>query len=84
LSNPEQWEGWHDARVPYEPLTDAERVATALRAELADVASGTRLPSVRELASRFGVSSTSVTRALATLKAEGLVVSRQGLGTYRA
>jgi DNA-binding GntR family transcriptional regulator len=72
------------ARVPYVPTTPAEHVAATLRAELADAPSGERLPSVRDLAERFAVSATTVTRALAVLRDEGLLVSRQGYGTFRA
>src|SRR3954471_2227203 len=45
---------------------------------------GTRLPSVHELAQRFGVSRTVVREALAQLRAEGLVVAKQGSGVFVA
>lgn len=44
---------------------------------------GTRIPSHRELVSRFGVSATTVSRSLALLTQRGLVTSRPGAGTYR-
>ena len=45
---------------------------------------GTRLPSVRELASRLLVSLITVRRSYADLEAAGLIVRRQGHGTYVA
>ena len=70
--------------MPYVPMTPTERVAAELRRELTDLPSGYRLPSVRDLAARFAVSPTTVTRALATLRREGLLVSRQGYANFRA
>lgn len=66
------------------PKSPSELVAETLRAELADVPSGTRLPTVRDLAERFGVSPTTITRSLDMLKRERLLVSRAGVGVYRA
>lgn len=43
---------------------------------------GDRLPSESELCAEFGVSSITMRRAVATLVAEGLLVRRQGKGTY--
>lgn len=43
---------------------------------------GERLPSEQELATEYGVSRQTMRRALATLQNEGLIVSRQGLGTF--
>lgn len=43
-----------------------------------DIATGQRLPSTAELKQRYGVNNMTVTRALAILKAEGLVEGRQG------
>jgi len=45
---------------------------------------GTRLPSVRELAAQTLVSLITVRRAYADLDAEGLIVRRQGQGTFVA
>lgn len=45
---------------------------------------GDRLPSERELAEMFGVGRTSVREALRALEAEGLIVTRQGQGTFIA
>jgi DNA-binding FadR family transcriptional regulator len=43
---------------------------------------GDRLPTEQELIGRFGVSRTVIREAFASLKAEGLVVTRQGSGAY--
>lgn len=45
---------------------------------------GERLPTEQELIVRFGVSRTVIREAFASLKAEGLVVTRQGSGTFVA
>ncbi len=45
---------------------------------------GDRLPSERELSTRWGVARMTVRHAMDTLVAEGLVVRRQGSGTYVA
>ena len=45
---------------------------------------GARLPTEQELTAAMGVSRTVVREAVAALRAEGLVVSRQGLGMFVA
>ena len=45
---------------------------------------GTRMPSVRELAAQLMVSLITVRRAYADLEAAGLVIRRQGQGTFVA
>ncbi|MDR3435909.1 FadR/GntR family transcriptional regulator [Telmatospirillum sp.] len=45
---------------------------------------GDRLPTEQELIARFGVSRTVIREAFASLKAEGLVVTRQGSGAFVA
>lgn len=67
-----------------EPVTPAERVEAELRALLGTMRTGQALPSVRELADRYGVSSATVQKAMRRLKAEGLVTSRQGWATFKA
>lgn len=47
-------------------------------------APGDRLPSERQLAARFGVSRPTVREALGALESRGLVVTRQGSGTFVA
>lgn len=65
-------------RPPY------EQVAAAVRAQImaGDLAPGTRLPSTAQLVAQFGVSNTTVQKALAVLKGEGYLTSRQGKGIY--
>lgn len=61
------------------PLSVTDEIAqTILSGELAE---GALLPTELELAKQFGVARTSVREALSRLKAKGLVVSRQKLGT---
>ncbi|MCL2732371.1 MAG: PLP-dependent aminotransferase family protein [Actinomycetia bacterium] len=64
--------------------SSAAVVADALRGELHRFSPGEKLPSSRVLVDRFGVSPVTVSRALAGLAAEGLVVTRPGAGTFRA
>jgi GntR family transcriptional regulator len=65
-------------RPPY------EQVAADLRARVmaGDLAPGTQLPSTAHLVTEFGVSNTTVQKALAVLKGEGYLMSRQGKGVY--
>ncbi|MFE7899061.1 PLP-dependent aminotransferase family protein [Streptomyces sp. NPDC057424] len=55
-----------------------------LRRELDRYSPGGKLPSSRALIERFRVSPVTVSRALAQLAAEGLVVTRPGAGAFRA
>jgi DNA-binding FadR family transcriptional regulator len=48
------------------------------------LAPGERLPSERQLATRFGVSRPTVREALGVLESRGLVVTRKGSGTFVA
>jgi DNA-binding transcriptional MocR family regulator len=59
-------------------------VAAELRTAVATLRPGDRLPSSRALMARHQVSPVTVSRAIALLSAEGLVVSRPGSGTYVA
>ncbi|WP_371480684.1 PLP-dependent aminotransferase family protein [Kitasatospora sp. NBC_00315] len=61
-----------------------ETLAAILRAEIARLAPGDRLPSSRDLIVRHGVGPVTVARAIALLAAEGVVVTRPGSGTYVA
>jgi DNA-binding transcriptional MocR family regulator len=56
----------------------------ALRADLHRYSPGGKLPSSRALVERHRVSPVTVSRALARLAAEGLVVTRPGAGVFRA
>ncbi|MFD5922210.1 PLP-dependent aminotransferase family protein [Kitasatospora sp. NPDC058201] len=55
-----------------------------LRREVAGLPPGARLPSSRDLIARHGVGPVTVSRAIAQLAAEGLVVTRPGSGTFVA
>ncbi|MEU1308571.1 PLP-dependent aminotransferase family protein [Streptomyces cinnamoneus] len=59
-------------------------LAGILRGELDRYSPGEKLPSSRALVDRFHVSPVTVSRALATLAAEGLVRTRPGAGVFRA
>jgi DNA-binding transcriptional MocR family regulator len=59
-------------------------VASALREQAEAMRAGERLPSTRELTARFAVSPVTLSRALASLAAEGVLVTRPGSGTYVA
>ncbi|MER7230516.1 PLP-dependent aminotransferase family protein [Streptomyces olivaceus] len=67
----------------HERSSVAELVDT-LRSELDRYSPGGKLPSSRALVDRFRVSPVTVSRALAQLAAEGLVVTRPGAGAFRA
>ncbi|MFE0377474.1 GntR family transcriptional regulator, partial [Streptomyces inhibens] len=59
-------------------------LAAILRVELNRYSPGEKLPSSRVLVERHRVSPVTVSRALAELVAEGLVVTRPGAGAFRA
>lgn len=59
-----------------------ERIAGEIRA--GKLAAGDRLPTEQEMVAAFKVSRTVVREALAALKADGLVTTRQGSGAYVA
>ncbi|MER7776270.1 PLP-dependent aminotransferase family protein [Streptomyces sp. NBC_01723] len=59
-------------------------LVSELRGELDRYSPGGKLPSSRALVDRFRVSPVTVSRALAQLAAEGLVVTRPGAGAFRA
>jgi DNA-binding transcriptional MocR family regulator len=64
--------------------TTATELATSLRRDLGRYSPDEKLPSSRELVARYQVSPVTVSRAIAALVAEGLVVSRPGAGVFRA
>ncbi|MFI5755774.1 PLP-dependent aminotransferase family protein [Streptomyces sp. NPDC051569] len=59
-------------------------LANSLKNELNRYSPGGKLPSSRELVERYRVSPVTVSRALARLAAQGLVVTRPGAGAFRA
>ncbi|GAB5378438.1 MAG: FadR/GntR family transcriptional regulator [Acuticoccus sp.] len=64
----------------------AERIGADLRARVmsGELKAGDRLPTEHELVRHHGVSRTVVREALAGLRADGLVVARQGSGVFVA
>ncbi len=77
----------HVANPPLPPTLSrpaqlAEWFAREIRA--GRLVSGEKLPTEQELNARFGVSRTVIREAMASLRSEGLVVSRQGSGVFVA
>ncbi|MFJ8035860.1 PLP-dependent aminotransferase family protein [Streptomyces sp. NPDC096032] len=64
--------------------SSVSELAEELRRELDRYSPGGKLPSSRALVERFRVSPVTVSRALAQLSAEGLVITRPGAGAFRA
>ncbi|MGI5336927.1 PLP-dependent aminotransferase family protein [Streptomyces sp. CA-181903] len=64
--------------------SSVSELAGLLRQEVDRYSPGEKLPSSRTLIDRFRVSPVTVSRALAVLAAEGLVVTRPGAGAFRA
>lgn len=60
----------------------ARRVIQDLRAAASAAAPGSRLPTVRELSARHQASPVTVTRAIRTLTAEGVLDAQPGRGTF--
>ncbi len=69
---------------PSDPRKRYEQVAGHLRASILteDLQPGDKLATVAQLAEEYGVSKTTIERAIDILKAEHLVVARQGAGTF--
>jgi GntR family transcriptional regulator len=59
-------------------------VANAIRADIdaRRLVEGDRLPTVRELAQRYGVPTGTVSKAVDILRADGVVIARHGRGLY--
>jgi GntR family transcriptional regulator len=66
------------SRFPYQGIVDELRSSILL----GRLEAGARLPSENELAERYGTSRPTVRRAIALLKAEGLVSTEQGRGAF--
>lgn len=68
--------------------TDGSRIADQIMAEIRDqivrgiIPKGTKLPTERELAERFGVSGPTIREAIRGLTATGLIIVRHGSGAY--
>jgi DNA-binding FadR family transcriptional regulator len=69
---------------PQRSLT--HQIVERIRADIAggSLAAGARLPTEQEMIAAFGVSRTVVREAVAALRAEGLVATRQGVGAFVA
>lgn len=67
-----------DGRPPYLQIADALR--TAIRA--GEFAPGGQIPTINELATRYGVARNTVRSALRELTDEGLVIPRHGTGVF--
>jgi DNA-binding GntR family transcriptional regulator len=67
-----------DPRPAYQQVGDRFRAAI----KTGTLPPGSQLPSHRELSEEFGVAMETVKRALNELRAEGLIVTRQGKGTF--
>lgn len=68
--------------VPETPLVANAIAALRELVCMPDYAGGARLPSEPEVSRKLGISRPVVRKALAVLKAEGLIESRRGSGTY--
>lgn len=72
----------------FRPLRPPRNLTSELTARLTEeiisgkLAPASRLPTEQEMIATFGVSRTVVREAIAALRAEGLVVSRQGAGIF--
>jgi GntR family transcriptional repressor for pyruvate dehydrogenase complex len=64
----------------------AHEIVERIRSDIAGgaLAPGARLPTEQEMIAAFGVSRTVVREAVAALRAEGLVATRQGVGAFVA
>ncbi|MEU3597498.1 winged helix-turn-helix domain-containing protein [Streptomyces sp. NPDC006798] len=73
-----------DGAIPREATYRYRRVADKLRKEINKKTYGPneRLPTQYDLAKRYGVSRFTVLQALEMLRDEGLIVTRQGSGTF--
>ncbi|HEX5408011.1 MAG TPA: winged helix-turn-helix domain-containing protein [Pseudonocardiaceae bacterium] len=67
-----------DPRPPYRQVADALRLAI----ESGEYKPGDRLPPIPALTSEYGVSTGTAKSALTVLRDDGLIVTRQGKGSY--
>jgi DNA-binding GntR family transcriptional regulator len=75
---------WEDHYVPRSAELPSERLAAEIRRKIesGEWASGDQIPSVTELVTTHGVSRATVVKAVRVLVDEGLLVTRQGWGTF--
>jgi GntR family transcriptional regulator len=69
---------YSDGRAAYQRIADELRAAITA----GSIRPGDRVPSERELARRYGTTHMTVRQAVGLLKDEGLVITRQGLGSF--
>ena len=69
---------YSDGRPAYQRIADELRAAITA----GSIRPGDRIPSERELARRYGTTHMTVRQAVGLLKDEGLVITRQGLGSF--
>ena len=64
-------------------MADSVEIAAAIRQRISagELRPGDRVPSVRQITRQWGVAMATATRVLASLRQEGLVVARPGIGT---
>src|SRR3954452_4568708 len=81
---PEQELDYLGALDPDDPKQASQQIANKLRAAILTrrLEPGERLPSQPEMATRYGVARETVKRALDILRAERLIVTRQGSGAF--
>ncbi|RCV52894.1 GntR family transcriptional regulator [Marinitenerispora sediminis] len=68
---------------PHRPEPPYRQIVAEIRARIAagDLRPGDRMPSIRQIAQRWGVAVATATRVMATLRDEGLVEPKVGSGT---
>ncbi|HOP25340.1 MAG TPA: GntR family transcriptional regulator [Defluviitoga sp.] len=59
-----------------------KEVLSELRKEILQLPEGYKIPSQQELCNNFGVSRTLIREVLVSLEREGLIIRKQGLGTF--
>lgn len=73
--------------VPRPPELPSQRVIADMRRRIVDESEwqpGDQMPSTREVAEHYGISTRTATRVYAALAEEGLVVVTPSWGTHRA
>jgi len=70
---------------PVDPLADKHaylQVADDVERRISDGEITVKLPGERELAEQYGVAYTTVRRAMGVLRDRGVIITRQGRGTF--
>lgn len=82
--------GETEAQSGFRPLKQPDNLTATLAARLRDeitsgrLIAGERLPTEQSMMATFGISRTVIREAVSALKAEGLVITRQGSGAFVA